>query len=83
MAGTILQEGGRDAGAGFGCGRVPEIAAAGAAAEGGAAAVSRCFAPGAGGAYLTKGCMMPGAIFDCGRMPEIAAAGAAERGMVR
>ena len=34
LAGTILQEGGRDAGAVLGCGRMPEIAAAGAAERG-------------------------------------------------
>lgn len=35
LAGTILQEGGRDAGAGFDCGRVTKIAAAGLLRKGG------------------------------------------------
>lgn len=53
MAGTILQEGGCEAGAGFGCGRVPVIAAAGLRKGGwcGELGVALIF----GGEHLTRG----------------------------
>lgn len=82
MAGTILQEGGRDTGAGFDCGRVTKIAAAGLLRKGG-----WCGEPGfCSGDWWSvsyKRAYDAGAVLGCGRMPEIAAAGAAERGMVR